>query len=74
MARRFLRAFDVIPIDQALARLEGLCRRTYQPGYGTGLADALVAISAESAGAVLVTFNNRQHPMIDDLQVPHRRS
>ena len=71
---RFLGAFDVIPIDQALARLGGLCRRSYQPGYGAGLADAFVAMSAESAGAVLVTFNNRQHPMIDDLQVPHRRS
>jgi len=70
---RFLWAFDVIPIDQALARLGGLCRRSYQPGYGTGLADALVAMSAESAGAVLVTFNKRHSPMIDGLVVPYRR-
>ena len=71
---RFLSAFDVIPIDQALARLGGLCRRSYQPGHGTGLADAIVALSATSAGAVLVTFNKRHSPMIDDLVVPYRRS
>ena len=71
---RFLSAFDVIPIDQAIARLGCLCRRTYQPGYGTGLADAIVAMSAESAGAALVTFNKRHYPMIDDLVIPYRRS
>ena len=41
-------------------------RRSYQPGCGASLADALVAMSAESAGAVLVTFNKRHYPMIDD--------
>ena len=71
---RFLSAFDVIPVDQALARLGGLCRRDNQPVHGTGLADALVATSAESAGAVLVTFNKRHYPMINDLVVPYRRS
>ena len=71
---RFLGALDVIPIDQALARLGGLCRRSYRPGYGTGLADAIVPMPAESAGAVLVTFNKRHFPMIDDLVVPYPRS
>ena len=71
---RFLGAFDVIPIGQALARLGGLCRRSHQLSHGTGLADAIVAMSAESAGAVLVTFHKRRYPMIDDLVVPHLRS
>ena len=31
---RFLSAFDVIPVDETLARLGGLCRRSYRPGYG----------------------------------------
>lgn len=71
---RFLDAFDVVPLDRALARLGGLCRQSYQPGYGTGLADAIVAMSAKSAGAVLVTFNKRHYPMVDDLLVPYLRS
>lgn len=71
---RFLSAFDVIAVDQALARLGGLCRRDYQQGHGTGLADAIVAMSAQSAEAVLVTFNKRHYPMIDDLLVPYRRT
>jgi|SRR5665648_144222 len=69
----FLDAFDVVPLDQGLARLGGLCRPSYQPGYGTGLADAIVAMSAKSVGAVLVTFNKRHYPMVDDLLVPYRR-
>ncbi len=71
---RFLSAFEVMAIDETLARLGGLCRRSHQPGHGTGLADAFVAMSAKSAGAVLVTFNKRHFPMIDDLEVPYRRS
>jgi predicted nucleic acid-binding protein len=71
---RFLSAFEVMALDETLARLGGLCRQNYQPGHGTGLADAIVAMSAKSAGAVLVTFNKRHYPMIDDLEVPYRRS
>ncbi len=70
---RFLDAFEVVPLDRVLARLGGLCRQSYQPGYGTGLADAIVAMSAKSAGAVLVTFNKRHYPMVDDLLVPYAR-
>ena len=70
---RFVEAFEVIAVDEALAKLGGLCRRDYRPKHGTGLADALVAMSAKAAGAVLVTFNRRHYPMIDDVQVPYRR-
>lgn len=70
---RFLDAFEVVPVDRAPARLGGLCRQNHQPGYGTGLADAIVAMSAKSADAVLVTFNKRLYPMADDLLVPYPR-
>jgi len=71
---RFLDAFEIIPVDRALARLGGLCRQRYQPAHGTGLADAIVAMSAESADAALVTFNRRHYPMIKDVVVPYSRS
>jgi len=70
---RFLDAFEVIPMDRALARLGGLCRQHYQPAHGTGLADAIVATSAELLGAALVTFNARHFPMIKDVVVPYDR-
>jgi predicted nucleic acid-binding protein len=69
---QFLRAFDVVAVDQALARSAGLCRKSYQPAHGTGLADAIVAMSAKAVGATLVTFNRRHYPMVDDLLVPYR--
>ena len=71
---RFLDAFEIIPVDRALARLGGLCRHRYQPAHGTGLADAIVAMSAESADAALVTFNRRHYPMIKDVVVPYSHS
>lgn len=71
---RFLGAFDVIAVDHALARPAGLFRKSYQPAHGTGLADAIVAMSADAAEAVLVTFSRRHYPMIDDVLVPYRRT
>jgi predicted nucleic acid-binding protein len=70
---RFLTAFEVVQVDESVARLGGLCRRTYQPSHGTGLADAIVAMSAKSKEAALVTFNKRHWPMVDDLVIPYRR-
>ncbi len=71
---QFLSAFDVVAVDQVLARSAGLCRKGYQPAHGTGLADAIVAMSAKAVEAVLVTFNKRNYPMVQDLLVPYRRS
>lgn len=69
---QFLSVFNVVPVDDTLARTAGLLRRDFRPAYGTGLADAIVAVSAKAAGAVLVTFNQRHFPMVDDLLVPYR--
>lgn len=71
---QFLSAFDVVPVDEPLGRVAGLCRRNFRPAHGTGLADAIVAMSAKAAGAVLVTFNRRHYPMVDDLLVPYALS
>ena len=64
---QFLNAFDVVAVEIALARSAGLCRKNYQPAHGTGLADAIVAMSAKALGATLVTFNRRHYPMVDDV-------
>ena len=69
----FLLAFEVIPVDEELARAGGRYRRDHGPRHGTGLADAVIAATADRAGAVLVTFNRRHFPMLKRVRVPYPR-
>lgn len=69
---QFLLAFSVLPVTEKVARLGGLYRRNYRQSHGTGLADALIAATAEESGATLVTFNQRHFPMVE-IQVPYER-
>ena len=70
---QLLQKFVVLPVTQEAARLGGLYRRDHGPGYGTGLADALIAATAEVAGADLVTFDQRHFPMLSKIVVPYDR-
>jgi len=70
---QFMLAFQVVDIDDRVAKKGGLYRREYLRSHSTGLADALIAASAESIGALLVTFNARHYPMFDHVEVPYRR-
>jgi predicted nucleic acid-binding protein len=70
---RFLQAFTLVAPDLAIARRAGLFRREFGKSHGTGLADALIAASAQAAGSVLVTFNRRHFPMAEPVLVPYRR-
>ncbi|MFM7640952.1 MAG: hypothetical protein ACKO45_05315 [Cyanobium sp.] len=40
------------------------------PSHGTALADALIAASAEAAGAILVSLDRRHSPMLAEVLVP----
>jgi predicted nucleic acid-binding protein len=70
----FLHAFEMVPIDQAVAQRGGLFRRDYGRSHGLGLADALIAATAEHAKAQLVTLNEKHFPMLPDVLVPYRKS
>ena len=69
----FLLAFKIIPIDGNIAKRGGILRREYKPGHGTGLADALIAATAEQEEARLVTFNVRHYPMLGDVHAPNQK-
>ena len=72
---RFLSAFDVIPVDAALAERGGLYCRDYRPAHGTELTDALIAATAEAQDAVLVTLNEKHYPMLPDrVRLPYRKT
>jgi hypothetical protein len=70
---QFLLAFSILPMDEKVARRGGYYRRDYGASHGTGLADSLIAASAEEANAVLVTSNRRHYPMLPDVQMPFMR-
>jgi hypothetical protein len=69
----FVAAFEVLALDRQPAQRAGLWRRQYGPSHGTGLADALIAASAEAAGATLVTLNRRHFPMLEEVLVPYAK-
>lgn len=69
--RTFLAAFEVQAIDSEVAETGGAYRAAHGKPDGTGLADALIAASAEGAGARLVTRNQRHFRMLDDVLVPY---
>jgi predicted nucleic acid-binding protein len=71
--RQFLQAFTILPVTEKVARLGGLYRRDFGRSYGIGLADALIAATAEENGAPLVTFNRRHFPMISSIVAPYER-
>ena len=69
----FVEAFDLIPLDGKAAVVAGLWRRQYRRSHGTGLADALIAASADGVGGTLVTLIRRHFPMLANLLIPYRK-
>lgn len=68
---RLLLAFDTIPVTELIARRAGDFTREYRRSHsGIGIADYLIAATAEAHGAGLATLNVRHFPMIPGLKAP----
>ncbi len=61
----FIGAFEIIPVDEQIARQGGLFRREFAPSHGVGLGDALIAGTARVRNLDLVTLNKRHFPMLE---------
>jgi len=70
LLEQFLSAFEIVALSREIARTGGLYRRDYGPSHGVGLADALIAATAELKQARLVTLNSRHFPMVA-VEVPY---
>lgn len=70
----FVNSFRVIAIDEAIAIRGGLIRRDFGKRHGTGLADAIIAATAESQEAKLVTLNHKHFQMIENVVVPYQKT
>lgn len=69
----FLSAFEIVAVDAGIAERGGLFRRDYVNSHNTGLADAIIAATAEQVQAQLVTLNRKHFPMLTDVRVPYSK-
>jgi len=67
----FIDLFPILQISTEVARIGGLYKREYFKSHGVGLADGLIAASAEIHDAVLKTLNIKHYPMIKGLKLPY---
>jgi predicted nucleic acid-binding protein len=70
----FMLACEILPLDEQIAVKGGLFRRDYGKSHGVGLADALIAASAETHHAILVSLNSKHFPMLAEIVSPYRKS
>jgi predicted nucleic acid-binding protein len=64
----FISLFRVVPISLEVAKSGGLYMKDYANSHGVGLADAIVAATADAENAVLKTLNIKHYPMIKALK------
>ncbi len=63
----FLSAFHLLPVNEPIARQAGLYMQHYAKSHGLLLPDALIAATAQSVQARLMTHNRKHFPMNDIL-------
>ena len=72
---RLLRSFRWAAVDEAVARRAGELGRTYRRSHsGLGLADLIIAATAEEHGLALETGNVKHYPMFEGLRPPYDAS
>jgi predicted nucleic acid-binding protein len=67
----FLSQFPTVPVTIEIARSAGLFKRDYHRSHDVGLADAIIAATAEAQGAELKTLNIKHYPMLKGLKPPY---
>ena len=69
----FVSLFRVVPIDSEIAKKAGLFKRDFGKSHGVGLADAVLAATAEEENAGLKTLNVKHYPMIKGLRPAYKK-
>ena len=69
----FVSLFRVIPVSAEIAKAGGLYKRDYGKSHGAGLADAILAASAEAENAELKTLNTKHYPMLKGLRPAYKK-
>lgn len=72
-AERLFRQLRWVPVDEVIARSAGELGRSLRRSHtGIGVADLIIAATAEEVGLPLATPNVRHFPMIKGLRAPYR--
>lgn len=66
--------FCIIPVSPKIAREAGLYKRDYARSHGIGLADAILAATAQAENAELCTLNIKHYPMIKGLKPAYAKT
>lgn len=69
----FVSLFRIVSIDSKIARAGGLYKRDFGKSHGVGLADAILAATAEKENAELMTLNVKHYPMIKGLKPAYKK-
>jgi len=69
----FVSLFRVIPVSADIAKAGGLYKRDYSQSHGVGLADAIIAATAEAENAELKTLNIKHYPMLKRLRTAYTK-
>ena len=71
--QNFVSLFRVVPIDTEIGKAGGLYKRDYGKSHGVGLADAILAATAEAENAELKTLNTKHYPMLKGLKPAYNK-
>jgi predicted nucleic acid-binding protein len=70
----FIDSFRIIAVDKDIALRAGIIRRDFGKSHGTGLADAIIAATAETHQAKLVTLNDKHFKMLKEIIIPYQKA
>jgi len=69
----FVSLFRVVPIDSEIAKAAGVYKRDFGKSHRVGLADAILAATADKETAELKTLNVKHYPMIKGLRPAYKK-
>ena len=69
----FVSLFRVVPVNVEIAKAGGLYKSKFGKSHGVGLADAILAATAETENAELKTLNTKHYPMLKGLTPAYRK-
>ncbi|MBN1973705.1 MAG: type II toxin-antitoxin system VapC family toxin [Sedimentisphaerales bacterium] len=69
----FISVFHVVPVTAEIAKEGGLYKYRYGKSHGIGLADAILAATAQAENAELKTLNIKHYPMLKGLKPAYKK-
>ncbi len=71
--QHFVSLFRVVSVSAEIAEAAGLYKRDFGKSHGVGLADAILAATAEAENAELKTLNTKHYPMLKHLKPAYNK-